>query len=135
MRALALETVVKWIILGAVALIVINLVLFFSEEIKNLVRGTIQPKKSFKTEIIEAEKFSTSQIKVYLRACWDRTGEKFEEDVVCFILKGDMSEVDSSSLEDALEDPASVDISEFDNSKNIAVIRFKSLGNKVVLES
>lgn len=135
MKGMALESVAKWIILSVVAIIIINLTLFFSDKIKNFISIFTNPSGKFKTELIESKEFSTSQLITYIRACWDRTGENFEEDVVCFILRGDMSKVDVLSLGNALTYPASVNTTKFDNSKNFAIVRFENLGNRVILEN
>lgn len=135
MKGLALETVVKWIILLVVAGVVINLILFFSDSIVIFIRGFMQPDKTPKTDIIESNQFSTAQVKTYMKACWDRTGERFDEDVICFVLKGDMGNVDKDSLTNAIDSPALVDVSKFDKSKNVAVIRFEDIGNRIILES
>lgn len=135
MKGLALETVVKWIILLVVAGVVINLVLFFSDRIVIFIRGFMEPDKTPKTDIIESDQFSTAQVKTYMRACWDKTGERFDMDVICFVLKGDMSGVDKDSLANAADPPASVDVAKFDKSKNMAVVRFEDIGNRIILES
>ena len=134
MKGLALETIIKMIILVVVALLVINLMIFFSEEIKNYIRNFFG-KGEFKTEIVENPSYSTSQVMTYMRSCWDRTGEKFHEDVVCYILKGDVSGVDPSLLLNAVEPPATVNNSKFDPLKTTTIIRFEDVGNVIHVES
>lgn len=134
MKGLALETVVKWIILLVVAGVVINLIFFFSEDIKRFLEVHMG-REGVKAEVIESEEFSTSQLKTFIRACWEKTGETFREDVVCYILRGSVSGVDPTALKNALEPPASVDVSNFDPSKKVTLIRFEDVGNRVIVES
>ena len=134
MKGLALESVMQWIILLVVAGVVISLVLYFNDEIKMYVENWFK-EKPVKAEIIEANQFSTSQVMTYMRACWDRTGERFKEGVICYILKGSVSNVDSALLTNAVSEPASVDINKFDPSKNVTMIRFEDVGNKIIVES
>jgi len=134
MKGLALETVVRWIILLVVAAVVISLVLFFYNDIKRFVKSWLEGEKP-KAEVIEASKFSTSQVITYIKACWDKTGERFDENIVCYILKGDVSGVDTDLLQNALRSPAQVETSKFDPTKNVTIIRFEDIGNKVIVES
>jgi len=136
MKGLALETVVKWIIYIVVAGIVINLVFYFYGDIKRYLKDNVLTKeKGVKTEMEEVGICSNNQLRIYMRSCWDKTGEKYDEDVICYILKGDFSNVDTDQLSTAVEDPASVDLYEFDTSKNSVIIKFEDIGNKIVLES
>jgi Flp pilus assembly pilin Flp len=136
MKGMALETVVQWIILSVVAMVVIGLVFTFSDDIKRAFKNIMnKDEQGVKTEIVESETFTTSQIKTYITACWSKTGEKYEGDVICYILKGDVSGVDGNTLKDALESPAEVDINKFDSSKTGTIIRFEDIGNIVYVES
>lgn len=135
MKGLALEAVVKLIILIVVALVVIGLMIYFSDDIKKFVENLFKEEPEPQAEIVESSKFSTAQIRTYMRACWDKTGEKFRKDVICYILKGDVSEVDTDLLSTAVEAPAQVDLSKFNPLKNVTIIRFQDLGNKIILES
>lgn len=133
MKGMALETVVKWIILLVVAGVVLNLIFFFSDEITRIVGGFTKQKEP-KAEIIESSTFSTSQVKTYIRGCWDRTGETFQEDVVCYILRGDVSGVDPKSLAD-IGYNVTVDTSKFIRTQKVTIIRFQDIGNKIIVES
>ena len=135
MKGLALESIVKWVILLVAAGVIINLLFFFSDEIKRFIRSQMEEGEEPQTEIVEAQAFTTSQVLTYIRACWDKTGERFEKDVICYILKGDMSNVDPALLVTAVEPPATVDVSKFDPTKGVAIIRFEDIGNKIVVES
>lgn len=134
MRGLALEYVVKWIILLVVALVLINLVIYFSDEIKTFLTNWMEKERP-KAEVVEASKFSTAQLITYIKACWDKTGETFKTDVVCFVLKGDVNGVDKNLLLGAVDYPASVDVSGFDTSKKMTLIRFVWGVKKIVVES
>jgi len=135
MKGLALESVVKWIILLVVATVIIHLVLFFSDRIKEFIKDYMSKEPEIKTEVVEATGFTTSEVMTYVRSCWDKTGERFNGNVVCYVLKGDMSNVDASLLPNAVEPPAVVDVSKFDASKNFTIIRFEDVGNRIILES
>ena len=132
---LALDVVVKWIILSVVALVVISLVIYFSDKIRGFIENKMDKDEEIETQMIESDKFSTSQLATYIRGCWDKTGERFYEDVICYILKGDVSGADIDLLEIALEQPAQVDVSNFMPSKKTTIIRFEDLGNIVYVES
>lgn len=133
MKALALETVVKFIIFLATASILLSLVLFFSDSIRNYIKEWTQ-KPEVKTEIIEKDSFTSSQLAAYITSCWDKTGEKYRKDATCYVLKGDMIFVDVNEVKKMTIAP-NVDLSSFDNTKGIAIIEFKSLGKVIVVRS
>lgn len=134
MKALALETIVKLMILLVLALVVSNLIIYFSNSLKKFI-GSHFEKKEFETETIESKEFTTQQLMTYIRTCWHRTGEKFDKDVICFILKGDVSKVKKDDLIYAVEFPAVVDVSNFDPIQKVTIIRFQHLGKVIVIES
>lgn len=129
MKGMALEVVVKWIILSVVAIVVIGMIIYFSDEIKKYVGGLLKPKEEPKTEMIESGSFSTSAVITYVKSCWDKTGVNFEGDTICYILKGDVSGVDTELLNNSLDPPAQVDISKFNPSENTTFIEFEDIGN------
>lgn len=133
MKALALESVVKFIIMIAAASVLLSLVLYFSEEIKSFIGHKLHKDEKVQTKLIEVSSFTYSQLASYIISCWDKTGEDYNEDVICYILKGDMSSVSSSDIENTIDVP--VDLSEFDNTKDIAIIEFDSLGKVIVVKS
>ena len=135
MKGLALESIAKWVIILVVVGVVVNLLLFFSDEIKRFIKSSFEEKGEVKPEIIEASKFTTSQLIIYIKSCWDKTGEKYEGNAVCYILKGNVSSVDESLLEECLKPPATIDLSKFDKTKNVTIIRFEDIGNRIVVES
>lgn len=135
MKAMALETIVQWLILSVVAMVVIGLVMTFSGDIKNYIKGWLKKDVNTKAEIVESEKFSTSQVITYIKTCWSKTGEDFEDDIVCYILKGDVSAVDKKLLGESLNKPAVVDVSKFKTSEKTTIIRFENIGNIIHVES
>ena len=135
MKGLALEVIIQWVILSVVALVVIGLVFTFSDDIKRYLSGWFGNEQEIKTEKVTSDSFSTSEIITFAKACWSSTGEKYEENIICYILTGDVSNVDKDMLEDSLDSPAKVDVSEFDLSKSLTIIRFEDVGNIVYIES
>jgi hypothetical protein len=133
MKGMALETVVQWIILIVVAGVVLNLIFFFSDDIKRIIGGFTKGNEPKPIEV-EADKFSTSQVKTYMRACWDKTGERFQEDMICYLLRGDVSGVDPKSLAD-IGYNVTVDTSKFIRTQKVTIIRFQDVGNKIIVES
>jgi len=131
MKGLALDYVIKLIILLAVALVVINLVLYFSGQIKQFIRKRTS-NTTVNTEIINATSFSTGQLATYARACWDKTGENYKEDAICYILRGNMKSVDVEKLKKLVNFPLEVN---FKQDKNIVVIRYSYIGHKIVMEN
>ncbi len=133
MKALALESVIKVVIFTATALVLLNLLLYFSGAIKNFLHSELKPEEKVEAELIEAQSFSSAQIASYINSCWDRTGEYYKGDAVCYILKGDMSSVSVSEVKALVK--INTDLSGFDPSKNIAIIEFRDLDNKIVVKS
>ncbi len=129
---LALDTVVSWIILLVVAMVVIGIIFHFSEQAKQTL--TTDSEKHLETEYFESDLFSESQIKTYLQLCWAKTGENFNKDFICYILKGDMSSVDPANLEGEYEGYRVI-AEEFNTSIPIATIMFEDVGNKVIIKN
>jgi hypothetical protein len=128
LKGLALDYVIKLIILLAVALVVISLVIYFANNVKSFLKSKQQPK--VKPQIINASSFITSQVKAYMEACWSK-GEEIKEDTLCYILKGDLTQIDKDNLK-KVDFRTSVD---FDETKRILIIRYERLGRKVVVEN
>jgi len=131
MKGLALDYVILLIILLATALVVISLVVYFSDSIKRFIQSKTSGNK-IEAQTIEATSFSTEQLATYARACWDKTGENYREDAVCYILRGDMSSVDTAALESLVSFPLEAN---FDPSKNIVVVKYAYIGHKIVMEN
>jgi diphthamide synthase subunit DPH2 len=139
MKGLALEYVVKWIILLSVALIVISLMVYFSDYIKRWLKGQTSEGKVEVREITK-DYFSSGEILAYALSCWDKTGEKYREDAICYILKGDFSNVDTYWIEDEFvkrypTSPPSIDIQNFDTTKDIVIIKFREFDKTIVISN
>jgi len=131
MKGLALDYVILFVILLATALVVISLVVYFSDNIKNFLKGKMSEEK-VETQTIEAASFSTEQLATYAKACWDKTGENYKQDAICYILRGDMSSVDLDLLENSVSFPLEAN---FDPTKNIVIVKYVYLGHKIVMEN
>lgn len=133
MKGLALETITNLLILLVLALVVMSLIIYFSDSIKEYIRKTFS-KEKIEAKIIEAKEFTTNDLRMYVRACWDRV-RNIREDTICFILKGDFSKVDTNAISASLDFSAILDVSKFDKSKTTAIIRYDYLGKIIILES
>ncbi|MEM5831900.1 MAG: hypothetical protein QW641_01910 [Candidatus Aenigmatarchaeota archaeon] len=134
MKGLALETIIKMVILNVLAIVVILTIITFFDDIKRFVSSFFKQEKC-ETEDMNVGQISTTQMIALITACWDRTGEKYKGDCNCFILDGDFSLVDKTALSKALEPPAKVDVSMFDPSKKVVLIQFMDVGNVIAVKS
>lgn len=130
---LALETVVVWVILLVVIGVVTGIIFYYSSEIKGALKG-LEKEEDSKTEMLEAESFSASQIQTYIELCWEKAKKEDFEEIVCYVLKGNISSIDPLKLEGDYGKYRV--ISNFDNTKSLLVIRFEGLGeNRIILEN
>ncbi len=129
---LALDMVVGWIILLVVAGVVIGIIFYYADEIKGAF-SSLSEEKNPEAEYFKAESFSDSQIKTYIELCWSKTGEKFNKDFICYVLKGDISSIKPSDLEGDFEGYRV--ITDFNNSKAILTIMFEDIGNKIIIKN
>lgn len=133
--ALSLEYVVKVLILTVVAVVIIGIITTFSSDIQLNIKKLFfedEESKRVKTEAITST-FTTTQVKNYIKSCWRKTGEDYQEDVICYILKGDLSPVDKTSLRNV--DDINVEVGNFNPDSGVATIKFIDIGNKVIVES
>ena len=135
MKGLALETIVKMGILLVTAFVIILLIMTFSDDIKFFLNDLFSKEKQYETQRIEAVQFSTGQIIAYIKSCWSKTGDQYRKDFVCFVLKGDISSVQTSSLINVLDPPASVDVSNFNIFGTTTIVRYQYLDRKIIVES
>jgi hypothetical protein len=140
MKALALEYVVQWIILLTVAMIVISMVIYFSEDIKRLLRMKTQETKIEPRDIKKEEPFSSGEILTYAFSCWEKIGEKCRGEAVCFYLFGNFTSVDKNWVLEQFsqrypEGRPKIDLTNFDTSKDYAKVRFRELDCAVVVEN
>ena len=131
---MSLEYIIKFLILLVVAAVVIGMLFSFSSDIKTKIRDMFGKEKEIKTTSIEADSFSTAQIKTYMNSCWEKTGERYNKDFICYILKGDVSGVTKEDLKNSV-DGAEVVVDDFDPTKKVTIIRFVDVGDKIVVES
>ncbi|MFZ8829935.1 MAG: hypothetical protein ACO2OO_00565 [Candidatus Aenigmatarchaeota archaeon] len=139
MKGLALEYIVQWIILLTVAMIVISMVIYFSDDIKRFLARQTKESKVTPHEI-KKDYFSSGEILTYVFSCWDKTGEKYREDATCFYLFGDFSKVDKAWVEDKFKEryPGGIpriDLRNFDTSKSYAKVVFKEWYKAIVVEN
>lgn len=132
MKGMALQIIAELMIAIVAILIVVSLMGFYSEQIKDFFNGIFHKNDYPGAEIINSTNFSTSQLKTSIIACWDRYGKNFQGRI-CYVLTGDVSGVDSASLKNSLDSPLSVDITKFDVSKRTTVI--KTMNKGVIVES
>jgi len=139
MKGLALEYVIQWIVLLAVAMIVITMITYFSDDIKRFLN---RQTKEAKVETMEVNKeyFTSGEIFAYALSCWDKTGERYKEDAVCFYLFGDFSEVDKEWIYEQFldrypEGKPTIDLENFDTSKNYAKVKFRRIDFAIVVEN
>ncbi|MCK4429024.1 MAG: hypothetical protein KAU95_01510 [Candidatus Aenigmarchaeota archaeon] len=129
---LALDTIVGWIILLVMAVVVIGIIFHYSDTAKNIL--VTDPEEQPEAESFEYEVISESQMKTLIQSCWAKTGENFNKDFICFIVKGDMSSIAPEYLEGEQEGYTVV-MDEFDNTKTMATIEFEDIGNKVIVKT
>lgn len=132
MKGFALETIFKFLIVFVAAIVAITLIIFYSDQIKSYLYSVTHGDQQFITERVESENFSTSQVRTYIMSCWDKFG-KSGKNVICYALLGNVSSVDTSVLIDSLDPPNVVDVSRFNQSSNITII--KRVDNGVRVES
>jgi hypothetical protein len=139
MKALALEYIVQWIILLTVAMVIISMVIYFSDDIKRFIKrqtedSIVQPRE------IRKQNFMSGEILTYAYSCWDKTGEKYREDVVCFYLFGNFTNVDKDWVFNQFSErypdgKPRIDLTNFNTSKEYAKIRFRWVDLAIVVEN
>jgi hypothetical protein len=139
MKALALEYIVQWIILLTVAMVIISMVIYFSDDIKRILKrqtedSIVQPRE------IRKQNFMSGEILSYAYSCWDKTGEKYREDVVCFYLFGNFTNVDKDWVFNQFsqrypDGKPRIDLTNFNTSKEYAKIRFRWVDLAIVVEN
>jgi len=139
MKALALEYIVQWIILLTVAMVIISMVIYFSDDIKRFIKrqtedSIVQPRE------IRKQNFMSGEILTYAYSCWDKTGEKYREDVVCFYLFGNFTNVDKDWIFNQFsqrypDGKPRIDLTNFNTSKEYAKIRFRWVDLAIVVEN
>ncbi|MFB6076015.1 MAG: hypothetical protein ABEK17_02625 [Candidatus Aenigmatarchaeota archaeon] len=138
--ALSLEYVVKIVILMVVAVVIIGIMTGFSDDLKIRVDSMLFGKDDegpVKTEEVNVGSFSTVQVRNYAKSCWEKTGTSYQGDVICYVLKGSMSSVNKNNLRQSLEnmDNLNVELNNFNPNSNMAMVKFKDIGDKIIIEN
>jgi len=133
MKGMALETVAEIMIAIVATLIVISIISFYKDSISNFFNNIIHPPSGPEAEIINSTSFNTPQIKTFIMACWDKYQKKANQGIVCYVLLGDASGVNSNDLTSSIILPGTVNIRKFDNSKKTTVI--KTVRGGIAVES
>ena len=131
MKGMALEIIFKWVLALIIGLIVIGMILFFSDEIKQFLKNVFQTDGTEGAVNIESSSFSTSQVKTFIKACWEKY-HGYTKKAICYVLKGDVSGVNSADLSNAIG-TGYVDTTKFDSSKAVTLV--KSTGKGILVES
>lgn len=142
MKALALEYIVKYIILIAVMFIVISFVIYFFDDIKRLLEGIFSEKQPSFGEI-RKDSFTTEEIFTYIILCYDKIPEKVKitregQDIICYSLYGDMENVDEDSLIDSFnkrypDKPPYLRLDRFDTAKSYVNIIYRTFEREIEL--
>ena len=114
---MAFEYIVKIMILIVVAAVVMNIIIYFSDDIKLQVKKMFgSDEKTLETETVESISFSDSQIRNYIKSCWEKTyGVEYKKDAICYILKGDVSSVNALNIQN-VDGVKVVDTDSFNNT-------------------
>lgn len=140
MAQLALEYIVRILILTVAAAIIILTIINFSEDVKFLVKSWIFPKKE-KIEFpktITKDSFSSGEIANYIISCYSAMisiPETEQKDVVCYVLlaRRGFSASSSQILESIPRDiRQSVNITA-SFTKNYVKIEFRDINNKILV--
>jgi hypothetical protein len=139
MKGLVLEYIVQWIILLVLAIVVITMIIYFSDSIKSFLSRQTKETKVM-TQEVKKDYFSSGEILTYVYSCWDKTGEKYKEDAVCFYLFGDLGSVDKNWIEEKFterypEGIPKIDLNNFDTSKDYAKVKFRRYDFAIVVEN
>lgn len=125
-----LSVIGKWVILLVVLAIGIGMIIYISDNARGYLRGVDEGDRN--TSMIKAESFSESQFRLYLRSCWGLVKENKDRDFTCYILEGNMSQVNPKNLIDPSQE-YKLDVSGFDNTKKIVSIKYDMLTKKVIV--
>jgi hypothetical protein len=134
LKGLALEYVIKFMILVVATIVVISFIVSYSEQIREFFVRLKNTNKDYGQKVINCDSScTTSQLKTFIIACWEKYKKMGYKNEICYALLGDVSKVDENVLKNSLEQPNLVDISKFDKSKKTTVI--KALSNGIIVES
>jgi len=137
---MALETIFKILILLVAVAVIIGLIISFSDQVRNIVKGFInkffgKPATQDFPKQIEKDSFSASEIASYIESCYSTmtsVPEDEQKDTNCFLLIGKSFESSgilervSSSIRNNVEIRA-------DFTRGILIIGFQDVGNKIIV--
>lgn len=141
---MALDMVVKFVIILVVAAIVISLFIGFSEDAKDALRclffGCNEGVLSDFPRPISKSSFSSGEIASFIESCYEtmsRVPEVNQSDTICYILMAD-SEMGSSANADDIRKYVSADIRDkiiFNTSlsKEYVRVEFRELGDEIII--
>ncbi len=136
--AMELEYIVKMSLLVLFFAVMAKIVYDAYWNAQNAMDSTIGPgnEKDPGTIEVRGVTFTDNQLANYIYSCWSRTGEDHQGDLVCYVLEGDFSGVTPSNIQDVNGVPSGhINVTFFDTSKSVAVIKFVDIGNKIFVES
>jgi len=133
LKGLALEIIFKWSLLIVVAMIAIGLIFFFRDNIRKFFENFFNTDQTDGGRVVNSTSFSESQVKTFIKACWDKYNSTHINEVLCYVLQGDVRGVQPDSLLTTLDSKDLVDVTKFNNQ--IAVTFIKSTGRKILVES
>ena len=114
-------------------MIAIGLIFFFRDNITKFFANFFNTDQTDGGRVVNSTSFSESQVKTFIKACWDKYNSTHINEVLCYVLQGDVRNVQPDSLLTALDSKDLVDITKFNNQ--IAVTFIKSTGRKILVES
>lgn len=139
---MALDMVVKFMIILVVAGIVIGLFLIFSEDAKKAVENLFggEKKPGLEVKTLNQNSFSSGQVAQYIESCYDAMSEIPEadqEDKVCYVLMAQSSFnsfVSQSDIFSSLPKELKSRV-KFNTNFNLSYLKieFKELGDEIVV--
>ena len=128
MAELALEYIVKITILIVAAVVIIGLILTFSQDIHQWWTDFMGSEQKSPPEaiVIEKSSFTAKEVANFIEGCWS-SNEGSQQDNECYFLLGGFSGVDENSIVSAVNaniiDPGKI-IFDFDTVTNALVITY-----------
>jgi len=140
---LALDVIGKWVIVLVVIAVVIELFLTFSGQFSNPFEEYFKTKEDLGfPKIVKQSEFSAGEISTYIESCYDtmtNLPDNEQKDIECYILDADNTFNLFVTEEDILNDlkPDIRDKVEIKTNfdKNLIIIRFKDVGDKIIITS
>jgi len=114
-------------------MIAIGLIFFFRDNIRKFFENFFNNTQTDGGRVVNSTSFSESQVKTFIKACWDKYNSTHINEVLCYVLQGDVRNVQPDSLLTALDSKDLIDVTKFNNQ--IAVTFIKSTGRKILVES